>query len=158
MNERFLVVIIACGKAKVWDRRPEVGTVPAREAYTGYPFRVNRAYAEAFADRWFILSAKYGLLLPDDPIDGPYEVSFLRRRTGPISAGTVRTQAERHGLAGAPEVVVLGGSAYRSVIEEALAGSAAEVHAPFAGLGIGKMIKATKAAVDAGTPFPTLDM
>lgn len=157
VNERSLVVIIACGKAKVWGRWPDMGAVAAREAYTGYPFRVNRSYAEAFADRWYVLSAKYGLLLPDAPVDGPYDVSFLRRRSGPVSTEMVRAQATELGLEEAQIVVVLGGSAYRTVVERALAESSTEVLAPFAGLGIGKMIKATRAAVDAGTSFPAMD-
>jgi hypothetical protein len=54
------LVIIPCGQAKLWDDDPQRGPTPARDAYTGAPFKVNRAYAERHGDRWVILSAKYG--------------------------------------------------------------------------------------------------
>lgn len=65
------VVIIACGSLKIWDRYPGVGPTAARDAYTGTPFRTNRAYAERFGDEWRILSAKYGLIEPEFIIAEP---------------------------------------------------------------------------------------
>jgi len=43
-----VLVIVPCGKAKAWDRTPQVGAVPARDAYVGGPFKANRDYAERF--------------------------------------------------------------------------------------------------------------
>jgi hypothetical protein len=45
----------------------------------GTPFKVNREYAQRFGDSWVALSAKYGFLWLDDPISGPYNVTFKRR-------------------------------------------------------------------------------
>jgi hypothetical protein len=59
------LVVVPCGKSKVWDREPHRGPTPAREAYVGNLFKVGRRYAEAFSDEWVILSAKYGLIQPD---------------------------------------------------------------------------------------------
>ena len=50
------------------------------------------------ADRWVILSAKYGFIDPDFLIPGPYNVTFKRRATGPIDAETLRTQVRAAGL------------------------------------------------------------
>jgi hypothetical protein len=76
-----MLVIIPCGQSKVWDDQPERGPVKARDAYTGPPFKVNRDYAEAFASRWVILSAKYGFISPDFLIPGPYNVTFKKHAT-----------------------------------------------------------------------------
>ena len=81
---RRTLVVVPCGQSKIWDRHPGIGAVAAREAYTGAPFVVNRAYAERYADAWVILSAKYGFLSPNDLVDGPYNVTFKKRSTQPI--------------------------------------------------------------------------
>lgn len=84
------LVIVPCGRSKIWDRHPALGPVPARDAYTGTPFRVNRPDAERFEDSWVILSAKYGFISPDFVIPSPYEVTFTRRSNGPISVERLR--------------------------------------------------------------------
>jgi hypothetical protein len=56
----MLLVIVPCGRSKIWDREPDRGSVAAAEAYTGTPFRLNRQYAERFGDAWVVLSAKDG--------------------------------------------------------------------------------------------------
>lgn len=58
--------LIACGKAKL--KRP----APARELYTGTPFRLARDLAERSFTRWAILSAKHGLVFPFEVLE-PYE-------------------------------------------------------------------------------------
>ena len=70
-----ILVIVPCGQGKIWDTEPDRGPVAARDAYTGAPFKVNRAYAERFASYWVILSAKYGFIPPDYLIPGPYNVT-----------------------------------------------------------------------------------
>jgi hypothetical protein len=32
---RGVLVIVPCGQAKIWDRHPQLGSVSARDAYTG---------------------------------------------------------------------------------------------------------------------------
>jgi hypothetical protein len=44
----------------------------AKDLYNSTLFRAQRAFAEHFADQWFVLSAKYGLLDPETEIE-PYE-------------------------------------------------------------------------------------
>jgi len=36
-----LLVIVSCGRGKIWSRRPDQGPIAARDAYTGSPFKVN---------------------------------------------------------------------------------------------------------------------
>jgi hypothetical protein len=60
---------IGCGKTKT--NHP----AQAQFLYTGNLFVKSRAYAMAFFDRWYILSAKYELLAPTAVI-APYNVSL----------------------------------------------------------------------------------
>jgi hypothetical protein len=145
-----LLVIVPCGRAKIWDRNPAAGPVPARDAYSGYPFRVNAAYAERFAGRWVILSAKYGFIEPTFAIPGQYDVSFNRRRSGPIEVGRLREQLRDLRLDEWDEVIGLGGRAYRETIEAAFDGTGATIVFPFAGLPLGRMLQATRRAIEAG--------
>lgn len=49
---------------------------PAQELYTSPLFMKARAWAEAHCDRWYILSAKHGLVHPEAMIE-PYEQTLL---------------------------------------------------------------------------------
>ena len=60
------IALIACSKTKQDHKEA------ARELYCSDLFRKSVVYAERVADRWFVLSAKYGLVAPEDEID-PYE-------------------------------------------------------------------------------------
>jgi cytoplasmic iron level regulating protein YaaA (DUF328/UPF0246 family) len=60
--------IIGCGAAKADELQP------AAEMYTSTYFRKKREYAEEKADRYWILSAKHGLLEPHEVIE-PYDVT-----------------------------------------------------------------------------------
>jgi hypothetical protein len=94
---RTVLVIVPCGKAKVWDSEPGRGATPAREAYTGPPFKVNRRYVERFSTEWRILSAKYGFIPPDSEIE-PYDVSFKAPLSKPIRVEALQEQVRAQGL------------------------------------------------------------
>jgi hypothetical protein len=143
------LVVVPCGSAKVWDKRPNAGPTAAADAYTGGPFTLNRKYAERFGDEWVILSAKYGFLRPADPVPGPYNVTFKRRSSRPVESATLRRQVGEFGLSGFDEVVGLGGKDYRLALEEAFRDSGVAVRFPFAGLNLFQMMRATKQALDA---------
>ena len=76
---QVLLVVIPCGRGKIWYREPVRGAIYAAEAYTGTPFRFNRQSAERFDEAWIVLSAKYGLTTPDLCTTEPYEVTFKCR-------------------------------------------------------------------------------
>jgi hypothetical protein len=50
----------------------------ARDLYASPLYRGRRAYVEATCDRWFILSAKHGLVAPDDVLE-PYEETLKHK-------------------------------------------------------------------------------
>ena len=64
------LVVLACSKSKIWDNGSLPGHAPvaAKDAYTGHVFRYGRQYAERNGFPFLILSAKYGLLAPDQKI------------------------------------------------------------------------------------------
>lgn len=144
------LVIIPCGSRKVWDRDPCHGPTDACHAYVGYPFRVNRQYAERFGDDWIILSAKYGFVAPEFVIPGPYNVTFSRASSSPISIDVLREQVRMLALDSFTTVVGLGGRRYQNAIESAFNGVSAVLVFPFAGLPLGRAIQATQRALHAG--------
>ena len=143
-----VLVIVPCGQGKIWDHDPQRGPAPAREAYTGAPFKVNREYAEHFGEQWVILSAKYGFIPPGFLIPGPYNITFKKPSTGPVSLATVRQQIQEQHLGRFSTVVGLGGKEYRAMVAQAFAGLPVTLRFPFAGLGIGLMMQATKRAIE----------
>jgi hypothetical protein len=74
-----LLVVVPCGKAKIWDWNLRARPTAAADTYTGAQFTVNRKYAEQAGGDWVILSAKHGFLQPTDVVPGPYETTFKQR-------------------------------------------------------------------------------
>lgn len=130
-----VVVLAGCGKEKREDGREHY----AKDLYTSNYFRPKRLIAEAYADLWYILSAKHELLHPYQPV-GYYERSlkdlddeetaeWARRVT---SALDVRRDLFRQSSAEA--VVVLAGSDYYDPLADALDDLPLRVETPLRGL------------------------
>lgn len=115
----MLLVVVPCGGLKIWRRRPDAGPTPAASAYIGLLFKVNKEFAERFADTWVILSAKYGFIEPEFVIPGNYNVTFKRASTGPISTARLREQVKEKGLDRFSRVIALGGKDYVSRVRAA---------------------------------------
>lgn len=131
-----LLVVIPCGQSKIWKKDPTHGPAKARVAYVGPPFKVNRAFAERFADKWIILSAKYGLIDPDFIILKDYDVTFTRPSTNPITVDEVRKQLEEmKNLQGYDTVIALGGQKYTDIAKQVFA-NFAQVLPPTEGLSL----------------------
>jgi hypothetical protein len=113
---------------------------------------VNVDYAERFAGRWVILSARHGFIDPGFVIPEPYDMSFNRPASCPISVNELREQVQVMQLDAWSEIVGLGGRAYRETIAEAFDGTGATIVFPFAGLPLGRMLQATRRAIEAGDP------
>ncbi len=148
-----LLVIVPCGQSKVWDNHPDAGPTAAAEAYYGSPFKVNREFAKHFGDSWIILSAKYGFISPDVELPGPYEVTFKKKASGPVSMETLRWQVKTKGLDQFTDIIGLGGKEYRAAIEAAFSHKLADLHFPFAGLRIGEAMQAVKQSIARNRAF-----
>ena len=91
MSQQETIALVSCVKSKV------VGPCPAKDLYRSALFRYMRAYAEDHADRWFILSAKFGLVAPDVVMES-YEQTLngasisVRRAWADRVAGQMREQ------------------------------------------------------------------
>lgn len=110
------IVLIACGSRK------QSGRYPAGELYVGSYFRANRQWAMRNADRWFILSAQYGLLDPGRV------VASYERRLRDLASPQRKEWAKgiwRDLLAVVPvieePVLILAGRLYREALREVAA-------------------------------------
>jgi hypothetical protein len=81
------VGLVACCKQKF------TGSAPARQLYTSSLFRKASAYCEARYDAWFILSAKYGLVVPDQTIES-YDCTLLGQSRSDRVAWGLRVVAQ----------------------------------------------------------------
>jgi hypothetical protein len=114
-----LLVVVPCGQAKIWKKEPTHGPAKAKDAYIGPPFRVNRTFAERFADKWIILSARYGFIDPDFIIPEDYDVTFTKPSTNPITVDDVKKQLkDMKDLHGYDAVIALGGQDYTDIVKQ----------------------------------------
>jgi hypothetical protein len=134
-----LLVIVPCGQSKIWKNQPKRGPEKAKNAYTGAPFKVNKAFAEKFSskppDKWVILSAKYGFIEPEFEIEN-YNVTFKKPLTKPITFSELRQQFSEKALGDYDLVIALGGEDYTSKAKQVF-GHQSKVIAPATGLRIG---------------------
>ncbi len=149
--DQDVIVVLSCTRRKGHE------AAPAEELYTSEWFRKARAYAEATGGRWFILSAKHGLVEPRQVL-APYEHSlrempaWRRRcwgRNAAIEIGRRITRPTR--------VVFLCGSPYREPVLEFLrycTGHPVEAVAPIEGLGIGQQLAWLTAQIAGGNRHP----
>lgn len=136
-----LIALVGCVKQKK-DRQ-----CAAKDLYTSDLFRKSRAYAEKNADRWFILSAKYGLVLPEELI-GPYEQTLKGARAHERRewAARVHNQMDQQGLLRAGvSFLWLAGQDYQKELRKLLA--AFPQNDPLAGKGIGRRLGWLKANI-----------
>jgi hypothetical protein len=113
----------------------------ARDLYASPLFAKSREYVELNCDKWFILSAKYGLVAPGDVID-PYEETLNEK---PVSER--RTWANKlwaqlgPRLCPGDRVVVLAGERYREFLLPMITQHGCIVESPMQGLGIGRKLQ-----------------
>lgn len=117
------VVLVACCDAKL----PLAAR--AGDIYRSDLFLKARAWAERNGSRWFILSAKHGVLAPDTMID-PYDVSMIGRTRDERHSwdAMVLAQLRVHGVTSG---TVLAGRKYRGWIADR------PFAVPMEGMGIG---------------------
>jgi hypothetical protein len=128
------VCLIACTSRK--------GLYPAAAQfiYRSPLFAAGRSYAESRADKWFILSAKHGLLSPSDEI-APYDESLhnLNDAARKRWAHEVNDQLKSR-MAAKSRVIFLAGAAYRFHLERLLRAQGHLTAAPMSSLGIGSQV------------------
>ena len=124
------VALVGCGKEKLEH------AAPARDLYTGPLFRAARAWAEVNAARWFILSAKHGLLAPETVVE-PYDLALASLSSAEHEKWAAHTAAEIARRTEAYDsMIVLAGAPYERTVR--LAGRHYEC--PLQGLDQGKRL------------------
>ncbi|WP_099157867.1 DUF6884 domain-containing protein [Virgibacillus ndiopensis] len=146
--------VIPCGIKKIWDKQPELGPVPAGEAYIGTFHKLCQNYAETFTDQWVVLSAKHGFLFSEDIVDSNYDVTFNQKSDEIISYERLRQQVREKGLDQFDELIVLTGKKYKKVINESFDSSMPRSFPLLQCKGIGYMQQLLKKAVEERKPLP----
>jgi hypothetical protein len=140
---RLTVYLVSC----VSQKREQA--CAARDLYVSDWFRKARRFAEASGCPWYVLSAKHGLVAPDQVI-APYEQTLNTTRAADRRAWGERVAAQL--AEAAPDlsrVVFLAGGRYREFLAPHLAGRGVEVSVPLEGLRIGEQLSWLGAALAA---------
>ena len=145
------VCLVACTSRK--------GLYPAAAEfiYKSPLFTAGRNYAETRCDRWFILSAKHGLLSPGDEI-APYNESLhdmddaQRARWARSVHGQLRSK-----IAPDANVVFLAGVAYRAHLEPLLREEGRDTATPMSSLGIGSQVAWLQKVAKSGARVAHID-
>jgi hypothetical protein len=129
------IVLVGCSGSKAAE--------PARaaELFTGAGFRKARDLAIRSGRPWYVISAKFGLLDPEEVI-APYDVYLPKqspRYRSAWASWVVAQLGERHGLHGAV-IEAHAGSAYCDPLIGPLAEAGATLMQPLAGLGLGQRL------------------
>lgn len=132
------VALVSCVKAK------QASPARAGDLYTSPLFRAFRAFALAHADAWYILSAKHGLLAPDQVV-APYDRSLPAMPKRDRVAWVERVQQRLLDvLPPGAEVAVLAGVRYREGLVPFLRARGFAVTVPLEGLGMGQQLQRLK--------------
>jgi hypothetical protein len=128
------IALVSCVKSK------RTSQAPGGELYISPLFKGFRAYAKANADEWYILSAKYGVLNPQQVVE-PYELTLnnMPKEERRVWGTRVREQL-REILPPHAEVVLLAGARYREEIEPFLREHGHAVEIPLLGLPMGRQL------------------
>ena len=129
------IALVSCVKTK------RSSATRAGDLYISPLFRAWREYAIRNADAWYILSAKYGLLHPDQVVE-PYELTLKKLRKPERVAWAKCVQAQLStALPTTADVIFLGGTHYREELVPFLRTHGYTVSIPFEGLRSGRQLQ-----------------
>ena len=129
------IALVSC----VARKRPYASR--AADLYTSTLFLGMRRFAERTCDAWYILSAQYGLVRPDEVIQ-PYDATLLRMATNERIAWASSICASLSAvLPRGCAVVVLAGAKYREQLVPWLKRDGFGVSIPLEGLRIGEQLQ-----------------
>lgn len=148
--EKVLVVVPA-GQAKIWDKDPEAGNVPAGQVYTSAHFKTYKNYAEQFSHNWVILSTEYGFLFPHEKISGPYSEKNNSSKNRTL-VNKLRNQIIDKKLNMYDKIVGIGGKQHRDLIAKSFTGHRVRLYFPFSELSTSKIVQNLKQSVKSGEP------
>lgn len=129
------VGLISC----VGKKRPTAAA--AKDLYDSALFAKSREFVEQRCDSWFILSAKYGLVEPEEIIE-PYEETLNTKSRRERDEWADRVWAMiRHRLTPDDQVTILAGQKYREGLVPRMTEYGCHVDVPMRGFGIGRQLQ-----------------
>lgn len=135
------IILVSC----VGEKLPQAA--PAQDLYQSAWFRKARRYAETHGQRWYILSALYGLVNPGDVIES-YNVTLNEKSAEERRAWAGKVSEQISKVITPGPLTILAGKHYREYLSEFLHGYALNV--PMEGLGIGQQLAWLDAHADSG--------
>lgn len=129
------IYLVSCVKTK------RSSTCAAADLYGSQWFTAARNYVRHRANAWYILSAKYGLVKPDDVI-APYEHTLNTMGVAARHRWAERVLSSLNEvLQPGDNVVFLAGQRYREFLEDALRTRGITVNVPMRGLRQGEQVQ-----------------
>ena len=148
MNKEKQIILVSCVGKK--QQRP----APAAELYTSTWFKLARAYAEQSGHKWFILSAEY-FLVPPDQIIHPYDTTLKRKKYSARQGWAKRVFNEIKNKAKIDtKIIILAGLPYREFLTDLLTEAGYNIEIPMDGLGIGQQLAWLKSQLGQVEPEP----
>lgn len=137
------VALVGCVKSKL------ANAAPAREFYNSALFRYAVQYAEANADKWYVLSAKHGLIPPSEIVT-PYDETLKSASRAQQRAWAERVQKQLvKAIPRGAEVIVLAGDSYRRDLVPFLQNRrGCKVNVPLQGKRFGEQLQALASAAE----------
>jgi len=127
--------LVACAGGK------HPNPAPASDLYDSALFSKGRQFVEQNCDEWFILSAKHGLVRPDDEI-APYEETLNSKSRAECREWSEHVWASLSWrLEPSDTVTILAGERYRQDLVPLLEKHGCSVEVPMEGLGIGRQLQ-----------------
>lgn len=113
-NQNKTLVITSCSKKK--DQ--SVGKMKSAERYCGQLFNLTQKFANKKNYDLLIISAKYGLLKPDDPIEN-YDIRFQNQKEAiQLRPKVIPQLKEILKEENYERIIIIMGKLYRKVIED----------------------------------------
>ncbi len=135
--QRERIGLVGCVKSK------RGSAAPAADLYTSALFHGRRRWVEASCSRWYILSAKHGLVAPSEMLD-PYDETLTTKGSGERRAWADRVLAQLRdalGDIGRYDFEIHAGVAYTDHgLRSGLVSAGAAVGLPVEGLGLGRQL------------------
>ena len=113
----------------------------AADIYVSSLFTKSRRFVEQSCDSWFILSAKYGLILPSEVIE-PYEETLNKKSKIERVNWALKVWAKlRNYIKPGDRITILAGERYRENLLPLLQEYGCRIEIPLQGLGIGLQLQ-----------------
>ena len=145
------VCLVACASAKMATK------APAQDLYTSALFQKARAYATSRFDEWYILSAKHGLLLPNQEI-APYDKTLNNMpKKARLEWADCVFRAILSNVGRKAVLAFVAGERYRADLITRLANEGYAIRVPLEGLSIGMQLSWLKKLQDNSERLQHLD-